>query len=297
MRVVSLLPAATEIVAALRGTDQLVGISHECDHPPSIQGLPRITSTPVDFRASGASIDAEVRRLRESGQPVISIDAAQLRELAPDLILTQDLCEVCAVSDGAVHRLASVMRPEPRVLSLAARDLGGIWQSIREVGAAMDLPEEAEELVLGLQNRLRRLGSDRPAVTVRVLCVEWLDPLFLAGHWIPELVALAGGEDIGARPGSHSAQRQWEEVRQLQPDCIVVMLCGFGVDRARAELEALTDHHAVEFMRRVPTWIIDGNSYTSRPGPRLVEGAAQIQAAILGRDRADMERWSPAEVC
>jgi iron complex transport system substrate-binding protein len=297
VRVVTLLPAATEIVAALGGADHLVGISHECDYPRSIQGLPRITTTPIDLRASSASIDAEVRRLRESGQPVIAIDAAQLRELAPDLILTQDLCEVCAVSDGAVHRLASLMRPAPRVLSLAARDLEGIWHSIHQVGLALDLSEEAEELVLGLQSRLGRLRESRPGAPARVICVEWLDPLFLAGHWIPELVALAGGQDIGARPGSHSAQSRWEEVQRLGPDLVVVMLCGFGLDRARQELESFNDVQALDLMRQVPTWIMDGNAYTSRPGPRVVDGAAQIQAAILGRDRANIQRWSPAEVC
>jgi iron complex transport system substrate-binding protein len=297
VRVVTLLPAATEIVAALGGAGHLVGVSHECDYPPSVRGLPRVTATPLDLRGSSASIDAEVRRVHESGQPVMSIDAAQLRDLAPQLILTQNLCEVCAVSDGAVHRLASLMRPAPRVLSLVARDLEGIWRSIHQVGAAIDLSEEAEELVLGLQSRLRRLGATRPATRARVLCVEWLDPLFLAGHWIPELVDLAGGQDVGARPGSHSAQSQWEDVQRLEPDHIVVMLCGFGVDRARTELESLGDPRALDLMRQVPTWIIDGNAYTSRPGPRVVDGAAQIQSAILGRERPGMERWLPAEVC
>jgi iron complex transport system substrate-binding protein len=296
-RVVTLFPAATEIVAALGGIGRLVGISHECDYPPSIRHLPRVTATPIDPRSRSASIDAEVRRLRDSGQPVISVDAAQLRALAPDLIITQDLCEVCAVSDGVVHRLASVMRPAPRVVALAARDLEGICQSIGDVGAALDLSDEAEELVFGLRSRLRSLGSTQPAVRPRVVCIEWLDPLFLAGHWIPELVTLAGGDDVGARPGSHSAQRDWAEVEQLQPDHLFVMLCGFGIDRARTELESLENSQARDLMRRVPTWLIDGNAYTSRPGPRVVDGGAQIQAAILGQVHSKMERWSPVEVC
>jgi iron complex transport system substrate-binding protein len=251
--------------------------------------------TPVDVHAGGASIDAEVRRLRETGQPVIGIDADQLRRLAPDLIITQNLCQVCAVSDGQVFRLASTLRPAPRVLSLEAQDLEGIWNDIGAVGAALGLEDEAEELLFGLRSRLERLRSHRPETPARVLCLEWLEPLYLAGHWVPELVAAAGGRDIGADPGSHSARREWRELGQLRPDCMVVMLCGFGVERARTELKSLTDPHALDLMRRVPTWIIDGNSFTSRPGPRVVDGAARIRAAIGGRPVPGLERWRPAE--
>jgi iron complex transport system substrate-binding protein len=297
VRVVTLLPAATEIVAALGGADHLVGISHECDYPPSVQGLPRVTTTPVDVRASGAIIDAEVRSLRDSGKSVITVDAAQLSGLAPDLILTQALCEVCAVSDREVHSLASVMHPAPRVLSLAARDLEGIWRNIGEVGAALDLEDEAEELVLSLRSRLARLAALHPAPQSRVLCIEWLDPLYLAGHWVPDLVDVAGGEDVGARSGSHSARHDWSELGRLRPDLIIVMLCGFGLERARAELDALGTPEALDVLRRVPTWIIDGNAYTSRPGPRVVDGAARIQAAISGREARGVERWHPARPC
>lgn len=292
MRVVTLLPAATEIVAALGGAGYLVGISHECDYPPSIRHLPRVTTTAIDLRATGRAIDAEVRRLRDSGQPVIAIDAGQLSTLDPDLIVTQGLCQVCAISDGEVHRLASARQTVPGVVSLAARDLEGIWRDIREVGAALDLADEAEELVLGLQSRLRRIRASRPDARPRVLCVEWLDPLYLAGHWVPELVEAAGGYDVGAVAGSPSARRSWRELTRLRPDHLVVMLCGFGLERARGELNSMADPEVQELMRRVPTWIIDGNSYTSRPGPRVVDGAARIQSAFLGRPALDMERWT-----
>ena len=297
MRVVTLLPAATEIVAALGGADYLVGISHECDYPGSVQHLPRVTSTSIDIGAPGRVIDAEVRRLQDSGRPVIAMEADQLRGLCPSLIISQALCEVCAVSDGEVHRLASVMQPAPRVLSLAARDLQGIWSNIGEVGAALDLANESEELVAGLRARLERMQASSPTSNTRVLCVEWLDPLYLAGHWVPELVTAAGGEDVGADPGSHSTRREWQELVRLRPDCIVVMLCGFGVERARAELDALGDSAALDLMRRVPTWIIDGNSFTSRPGPRILEGAARIQGAIRGQPMPGLERWRPAAEC
>jgi iron complex transport system substrate-binding protein len=291
MRVVTLLPAATEIVAALGGADQLVGISHECDYPDWVQRLPRVTTTSVEAHSSGRVIDAEVRRLRSSGRPVIAIDADQLATLAPDLIITQELCEVCAVSGGEVHRLANVLHQRPRVMSLGARDLAGIWSDISEVGKALDLEAEAEELVFGLKSRLRRLGGSTAGLHAKVLCIEWLDPPYLAGHWVPELVAAAGGKDIGAEPGSHSARSDWEELSRLRPDHIVVMLCGFGVARARTELDALEDPDARELMRRVPTWIIDGNAYTSRPGPRVVDGAVRIRSALLEQPAPDVESW------
>jgi iron complex transport system substrate-binding protein len=296
-RVVTLLPAATEIVATL-DPSLLVGISHECDYPDSIQELPRVTATPIDIAAPSGIIDAEVRSLRQSGRPVIAVDAAEIRRLAPDIIITQSLCDVCAVSDGEVYRLASVLDPAPLVVSLGARDLNGIWQDIRLVGGALALRAEAEELVLGLQRRLeelRRLPGLQPRP--RVLSIEWLHPLYLAGHWVPELVAAAGGADIGALPGSHSVLRRWEEIAPIEPNCLVVMLCGFGIERARAELERLEDPAGSTLIHRIPTWILDGNAYTSRPGPRVVEGAIRIHSALMGEPLPGIERWEAAGVC
>jgi len=297
VRVVTLLPAATEIVAALGNLRALVGISHECDYPPSVRHLPRVTTTPLDIHAAGGSIDAEVRRLRESGQPVIAVDAAQLRRLRPDLIIAQNLCEVCAVDGGQIHRLASMLRPAPRVLSLGAHDLEGIWRDIVEVGAALRREDEAEELILRLQDRLERLRSLAAERPPRVLCLEWLEPPYLAGHWVPDLVEAAGGQAVGAQSGSHSARHAWRELAELRPDHILIMLCGFGVERARAELDRLTDPQALELLRGVPTWIIDGNAYTSRPGPRVVDGATRIHAALMGNQAPDVQQWQPAGVC
>jgi iron complex transport system substrate-binding protein len=297
VRVVSLLPAATEIVAALGDQSLLVGISHECDYPPSVLHLPRVTTTSIDIRAPGAVIDAEVRRLYQAGQPVIAIDASALQQLGPDLIITQDLCQICAVSDGQVHRLATGFQPQPRVLSLGAQNVAGVCEDIRAVGAALQLSDEAEELVLGLQSRLRLLAAERSAHSPRVLCIEWLDPLYLAGHWVPELVAAAGGTDIGAAPGSPSARAEWTDIGRLQPECLLIMLCGFGTARSRAELDRLTQPDALELMSRVPTWILDGNAYTSRPGPRLVDGASRMWSAFHDRPIAGVERWAIAGAC
>jgi iron complex transport system substrate-binding protein len=295
MRVITLLPAATETVMALGGANQLVGVSHECDYPPAVSHLPRLTTSPIDFSAPCGAIDADVRRLREAGRPVIAVDAHAVARLAPDLLITQGLCEVCAVADGEIHRLASVLHPAPAVLSLSARTLSGIWDDIRAVAQALDLNSEGDELVAGLQSRLHRLQSRRPGAEPRVICVEWLDPLYLAGHWVPELVEAAGGVDVGARAGSHSTTHGWSSAAALRPDIIIVMLCGFGVPRAREELDALESMEAERLFASATVWILDGNAFTSRPGPRVVDGAERLRAAIEGREMPGLERWQPAE--
>ncbi len=294
MRVVSLLPGATEIVAALGGGGSLVAISHECDFPPSVQHLPRVTTTPIDPSLPGAAIDAEVRRLRETGRAVIAIEDETLRRLAPDLIITQDLCEVCAVSEGAVHPLAEALDPAPRVLTLTGRTAEGVLADMREVARALDLDADGDELVTGLRSRLARLRRAAPARPPRVLCVEWLEPLYLAGHWVPDLVAAAGGLDVGAEPGTHSTVTTWEAAADLRPDLIVVMLCGFGLSRALAELAALRDPAVLRLLAAVPVRVLDGNAYTSRPGPRIVDGAERVQAAMTGTARPGLAVWRPA---
>jgi iron complex transport system substrate-binding protein len=297
MRVITLLPAATEIVAALGAGDRLVGISHECDYPPDLHHLPRVTASRVDPHAPGGVIDASVRALLAEGRPVIAVDGAALERLRPDLIITQALCDVCAVSDGQVHQLTATLHPAPRVLSLGARDLAGIWADIRAVGAALDLTREADALIREREGRLASMAPSRAGRTSqafgipRVLCVEWLDPLYLAGHWVPELVMAAGGEDAGAEPGAASTRRSWAEAARLRPDLIVVMLCGFDVSRSGDELAALTDPIALTLFGSTPTWILDGNAYTSRPGPRVVEGAEQIRAAMRGEEMQGMKKY------
>jgi iron complex transport system substrate-binding protein len=293
MKVMTLLPAATEIVAALGGADQLVGISHECDFPPTLGAIPRVTTTPIDPAAASAAIDAEVRALREAGRAVIAVDATVLRRLAPDLIVTQDLCDVCAVSDGEIHRLASALPNPPAVLSLGGRTLDGVWQDIRRVSRALELEGDGEALVARLMSRLERLAASAPPHRPRVLCIEWLDPPYLAGHWIPELVEAAGGQDVGARAGTHSMRTTWSGIAALRPDLVIVMLCGFGVERSLRELEALQNADPWHLLPNAPVWVLDGNAYTSRPGPRLVDGAERLQSAMLGREMDGLVRWRP----
>jgi iron complex transport system substrate-binding protein len=292
MRVVSLLPAATEIVATLGGVKLLVGVSHECDYPESVRGLPRLTTTPIESTQPSGTIDRAVRAAHEAGWPVIGVDAAMLRELRPDLILTQALCEVCAVEAGAVHRLAEALTPAPRIISLGATDLEGIWADIETVGAAIGVEDEAEEVVLGLRYRMARLAA-RPPIhpAPRVVCLEWTDPPYLAGHWVPELVAAAGGADLGATAGSRSAARPWKDIAALNPSHVFVMLCGFDAGRSRTEVRAITDPDARAMLDAASAWILDGNAYTSRAGPRVVNGAERMRAAFEGHALDGLEPW------
>lgn len=290
MRVVTLLPGATEIVAALGARSLLAGVSHECDYPAWVRELPRLTSTPLDPSLPSGAIDAEVRRLRETGRPVIQVEAEALGRLNPDLIITQDLCEVCAVADGVVHRLADVMPRPPAILSLTGRTVAGVLEDIRRVARALERPADGESLAAELRGRLDRLAP-QVRTRARLVCIEWLEPLYLAGHWVPDLVAAAGGIDVGAQPGAHSARSSWHAVAALEPELAVVMLCGFDVARARRELERLESDEAASLLGSLPVWVLDGNAYSSRPGPRLVDGAERIRAAIRGDELPGLERW------
>jgi len=291
MRIATLLPAATEIVTALGAADNLVAISHECDHPAEVQHLPRITASPVDLSQSSARIDEAVRVLHREGRPVIAIDANVLRDLAPDLLVTQGLCEVCAVADGEVMRLAAAMPTPPRVVTLAGRDLAGVLDDIRSLGAVLGREPEADHLLARLRARLEHLRAPGPVVPTRVLCIQWTDPPYLAGHWVPDLVRLAGGIDVGARAGDHSRVVPWSDMRALAPDLVLVMLCGFGLERARHELAAVNDPDALALLGEVPVWLLDGNAYTSRPGPRLVDAAERIRDALRGVASRDIAPW------
>jgi iron complex transport system substrate-binding protein len=293
-RVASLLPAATEIVCALGAGDLLVGISHECDFPAAITDRPRLTWSPVRTAEDSASIDAQVRRLHHEGRAVIAVDGAALVSARPDLVLAQDLCEVCAVVDGEVRQLAQAFERPPVVLGLRARFLAGVFEDISTVAAALGRDSAAVELVSNLQERLDRLPG-RPAGAVpRVVVVEWLEPLYLAGHWTPELISAAGGRDVGAAPGSHSVRSSWHEILALAPDLVVVALCGFGLERARSEwrrfLTSDSPEARIAGALRGPVWALDGNAYTSRPGPRVVDGAELLAHAIGGRDAPGLVR-------
>lgn len=281
-RVLSLFPAATEIVAALGAADLLVGISHACDHPASVTHLPRVTATPIDPDSPGAVIDAQVRRLRERGEPVIRVDAAQVAALQPTVVLVQELCEVCAVGPDGMTDLAKVLGPGAVLVRLGGQTVEGVLDDIQRVGRALDLAADADELVAGIRYRLGHLPGPPPVPAPRVVSVEWLEPLYLAGHWVPELVAAAGGEEVGGTSGAHSTRRAWAEVAAMRPDVVLIMLCGMGVRRAQDEWAAFARSNplVVTILGAARVRFVDGNAFTSRPGPRLADAAAAIRAAI-----------------
>ncbi|MFL5604804.1 MAG: ABC transporter substrate-binding protein [Gemmatimonadaceae bacterium] len=296
-RVVSLLPAGTEIVAALGALDSLVGITHECDFPPEVSGLPRVTASAVDRDAGSAEIDAAVRELASAGMPVFALDADDLVRLAPTLILTQTLCEVCAVSEGDVRAIGDLLVPAPRILALGGTSLDGVWEDISAVGAALCRSAEAADLLASVSARLRAVHETLKAARAprrRVVVIEWLQPLYAAGHWTPEVVRRAGGIDGLAEPGTHSRRVSLDEVRAADPELILVAPCGFDVARAEQEGRALLDSAEWSWARERSVWALDGNALTSRAGPRLADAVEVISAivapALFAPPRTDYAR-------
>ncbi len=281
MRVVSLLPAATEIVAALGALGRLVGVSHECDFPPEVRSLPRVTRTRVDPAMPSAAIDRAMAEARRTGISPVEVDVDLMAHLRPDVLIGQSVCDVCAVGEGELARVVATLMPTPWVVTLHAHTLDQVLLDIGKVGEALELRDEAEELDGGLRYRLRRVQAGATRQNPRVLVLEWLDPPYVAGHWVPELVELAGGQDVAGAAGEPSRPRPWEELVALAPDVVVVALCGFDVPRAQTELAAVTDPQARALLgRRVE--FLDGNAYTSRPGPRLVDAADLLARLIHG---------------
>ncbi|HYT03455.1 MAG TPA: ABC transporter substrate-binding protein [Gemmatimonadales bacterium] len=293
MRVVSLFPAATEIVAALGAGGMVVGVSHECDYPPEVRALPRVTRTRIDAALSSGEIDRAVAAAKRAGVPTVDLDVELITRLRPDVIIGQSTCEVCAVGEVELARVVEALMPTPWVITLHAHTLDGVLADIRKVGEALELADDGAELIAGLQYRLRRVrdrargsgdvGAQQAAAAARarVLVLEWLDPPYVAGHWVPELVEAAGGDHVAGAPGEPSHTRTWRELAALAPDVVVIALCGFDVARARQEFAAVTDRDAQAlFNRRVE--FLDGNAYTSRPGPRLVD-AAEMLARLITR--------------
>ena len=282
-RILSLLPAATEIVAALGALDRVVGITHECDFPPQVASLPRVTSSAVDRDARSAEIDAEVRALSSSGVAVFTLDAALVARLAPDLLITQSVCDVCALPESEVDRAVAALGTHPDRMTLGATTLDGVWDDIRRVGDAIGRRAEADALVAALVERMRRVHETLKAARAprpRVAVIEWLDPVFAAGHWTPELVRRAGGIDVLAEPGAHSVTVDVAAVRDARPDVILFAPCGFDVERAERESRALLTTSEWSWARESSCWALDGNALTSRPGPRLVE-AIEVMASIF----------------
>lgn len=283
MRVVSLLPGATEMVAALGKLDALVGVTHECDHPSQVTRLPRVTGTAVDVHAAPGTVDAQVRELTAVGAALFTLNEERFRELAPELILTQALCDVCAVSETDVRALAAHLDPAPRVVTLDARTLDDVLGDVMRVGEALGAAAEAAAWVHDARARLRHVHDTLKAAKAprpRTAVIEWGDPIYAAGHWMPEMVKRAGGIDVLAEPGQHSVPVALERLREADPDLIVFAPCGYGLDRAVEEAQRLLQHPDWEWARARRAWAIDANAFTSRPGPRLIDGVEVLARMV-----------------
>lgn len=283
MKVVSLLPSATEIVGALGAIEHLVGVTHECDWPPVVSSRARVTVSAVDSSRTPREIDTQVRTLAESGTPLYSLKERVIRDLHPDLILTQALCEVCAVHEGDVRKLAGSLAPAPNVLALSAETLDGVLDDIRGVGAALGLSGEAEELLDGLRAQLKSVHDTLKAARAprpRVAVVEWVEPVFTGGHWIPDMIHRAGGTDAVGKSGQRSRTITVDELRGAEPAIVIVAPCGYNLARATAEAHAMLARDEWAWARAKSVWAIDANSFASRPGPRLVEGV-EILARVF----------------
>ncbi|HEX2093596.1 MAG TPA: cobalamin-binding protein [Longimicrobiaceae bacterium] len=284
MRIVSLLSSATEIVYELGLQDRLVGISHECDYPPEALRLPRASRTRFDPAGlTSGEIDAEVRRCMEEHGSVYEVDRERLRELRPDLVLTQAVCEVCAVPTGSVLDAVAELPGRPEVLSLDAHTLDGILDTVRAVAGAVGEPRRGEETVARLRDRIDRV-RERVADRSRpgVLALEWLEPPFAPGHWVPEMIEAAGGEGLLGTAGGHSVEVPWSRVEGLRPELLLLLPCGYTLEQARADAERSRERlrgFAGDLIGGGRAWV--GNSaYFSRSGPRVVGGIEALAAAF-----------------
>ena len=299
MRVVSLLASGTEIVCALGAGDALVGRSHECDNPEWVRKLPACTRPAFDITTSSGRIDAEVRRRLKAGEPLYHVDTDLIRALRPDLLITQSHCEVCAVTPGDVERAGCGVIAN-QVLALSAGSIDGIFDGIQSVAHALDRPDAATQLISDMRVRMNAVTQavrHRPAPTVVML--EWTDPIFSMGNWGPELVEMANGKILLGEKGEHSRAIPWDDVREADPDYLIVAPCGFDLERALQEihyLEALPGWFDLRAVRSGRVAFADGNRYFNRSGTTIVETVeiiAEILHGLASRDRAAWRAYTP----
>lgn len=283
MRICSLLPAATEILFAIGAGPDVVGVTHECDYPPEAATRPALLRPRIDVDAEPGEIDRQVRECVEQGKSVYIVDDERLRQANPELIITQDLCHVCAASPDDLASVLAQWDGRPKMLSLTPERLADVWGNIRLLGDVTGLGANAETLAEQLESRVHAVGARMQAANrLRVLCLEWLDPPFVAGHWVPEMVELAGGIPLLARAGVPSVALDWREVLNSAPDVIVLMPCGYGLERTLAEYARAklpSGWWNLPAVRNGRVTVVDA-AYFSRPGPRLAEGT-EILARII----------------
>jgi len=283
MRIVSLVPSATEMLFELGLGDDVAAVTHECDHPPEVQTLPKVTRDVLGPGLAPAEVDRAVRELTEQGRSIYELDEEALRRLQPDLIVTQALCTVCAVSYDDVRAIADRLDSRPTVVSLDPHTLGEVLGDVRTLAQATDSKDAGVDLVQDAAARIDRVRlAVRDAEPVRVAAIEWLDPIYVAGHWTPQMIEYAGGLDVLGMPGEHSERRTWEELQAARPEVVVVMPCGYDAERAAQEAHDFGEELATLGARRVVA--VDAAAYFSRPGPRLVEGL-ELLGHVLHPDR------------
>lgn len=294
-RIVSLLPSATEIVCALGLEDRLVGVTHECDYPTAVRSLPRVTRTLIPTEATSREIDTLVRDRMNAQSALYTLDMDALTALAPDLIVTQALCDVCAVAEEEVRSAACMLPSGPRVLNLEPETLDDVLECVRRVAEAAGQPARAVPVIAALRARVDAVvrAVSRATSRPRVALLEWLDPPFSTGHWNPELVRLAGGEDGLGRPGQKSVTLGWRQVLDWQPEVVLISCCGFTAERALREAAMLRDVEGwgeLPAVRSGRVFVTDGASYFSRPGPRLVD-SLELLAHVLHPALYPLPRW------
>lgn len=286
MRICSLLPSATEIVFALGLGDDVVGVTHECDYPPEARKRRVVVRSAIDpSRHASGEVDQLVRERLKEKQSLYTLDLASFQEVEPDFVITQDLCDVCALDYDAVARAAESLPRRPKILSLAPATLANVFTDIETLGAATARETAAAALVAGLRRRVERVRelAARSGQKPRIACIEWVDPIYPAGHWVPEMVDLAGGSDGLGKKGAPARATSWERVRSYAPEVVVLMPCGFGVERAASEASLL---YRLDGWRDLPAvkngnvYAVDGSAYFNRPGPRLVDGVEVLAGLI-----------------
>jgi iron complex transport system substrate-binding protein len=286
LKIVSLLPAATEIVCALGLEQSLVGRSHECDFPESVKQLPICSEANFPDNLSSAAIDVKVKEILADALSVYTVKRDEVKRLAPDVVITQAQCEVCAVSLQEVEEaLENYLDKEARIISLQPNSLNDIFNDIKTVAAALNVADKGDTVVEDLQERVDiirhklKFSENKPTVA----CVEWLEPMMLSGNWMPELVNIAGGTNVLTNPGKHSPYVEWDEIRLKDPEVIIVMPCGFSIERTLSEVDTLLQLPGFNEMKAVKNnrvYIADGNQYFNRPGPRIVD-SIEILAEII----------------
>ena len=287
MRIVSLLPSATDIVCALGLRDELVGRTHECDWPPGVEEIPAMTRDVLETGSmSEREIDVAVGGSVHSGSSIYALDHDALAAAEPDLIITQELCEVCAVSYTEVMRSARMMDAGPRIVSLEPHTIDDILDTISLVGELTGCTDAAARVVADARERLdavrKQVADNEP---VRTVCIEWLDPIYAAGHWVPEQVSIAGGVEMIGRAGEHSRTVPWEAVRDARPEALVLLPCGLGIERAEADAKILRKNPGwddLPAVRNRSAWAVDGPAYFNRPGQRVVRGVEVLAHVLHG---------------